>query len=328
MGKEIHPQINPYVISRNGEWFHRNNGIGFFDPTLRNKRIDIPEIPQKPHWLVEETESLWQDIVRSNESVLATGDLGDGKSALIFGLRTTARKTDQPYVYIDGHFQDSSPIKLQASMLWAKKNNALFFWDSLDYLVIQSKKIRKKPISDHQERSNYVLRELIRFVSEGGKIIGTSHTSSWTDSYCCAEFTNGMWKELLGHMKKYEVKGVLKPKEIYDFYTAANFSPAMAAVLSDLATQQYLIKCRQIICADAAFELKEVELIEAIRKYKTAKLLALATDEQSIFMRKMLKIFVEGKIDEGLFLRYLFEYILYENVMTLKKNGALKLENV
>lgn len=324
MGKEIHPRINHAVISRNREWFNSNTGVGFFDPSFSTRRIGIENVPEKNHWLVEETENLWKSIMVSPESLLLTGDLGEGKSALIYGLRATSRMNDCPYVYVDGHFQESPTSQLRASLQWAKKNNAPIFWDSLDYLIAEAKKIRKIPINELQDKGNIILNELIQFINFGGKLIGTSHTSTWLEGYCNANFTNGKWQLLLNSLKNYKVIGFLQPKEIHDFYSAAGFTPTMAYLMGEIATQEGLRRCRQVIQMNKALAQNEDELIGALNKYKIAKLLALATDNQSYSIRLTLNNYILGHIDESIFLTNLFNYILYENSVTLKKNGALK----
>jgi hypothetical protein len=162
------------------------------------------------------------------------------------------------------------------------------------------------------------------YISEGGKIIGTSHTDAWITSYCDTSFTNGRWEELQNRISHYRVNGVLKPNEILDFYETAKFSQSMAIALSALATQEGLQKSRRYIQSNGEFAQYETELIAGISKYKTAKLLALAADIESGEMRKIVKLFSEDQITEDIFLENLFKYILFENRMTLKKNGTLR----
>lgn len=317
--------VNPSLIIRDTELFSRENGLGFHSNGILQKHpgaiVEYTEPRQV--WLERETEEVGA-IVKSGKSVLVEGDLGSGKSAIIYGLRALYRDSGLPYSYFDGHYVTTRPEKIAAALRWSEKNSAVCFFDSLDYLVGSSRRVRKMSKKKHGERSRAVIDVLINHVSKGGVLVGTTHTESWLNAYADEQLLDGKWTELVTKMNRHVVRGVFDtPEQHLIFLRNAGFSLEEAHYFANLPTNPLL---RRIVDAESGL-FDQSKLVDSLRGYKISKLIALDPRERPSQMRVSLRRLVQGEEDEEQVVRQLVMLVDDFNQETLVRMGSLDLPN-
>ncbi len=306
--------INPDLIVRDEEVFHRRTGLGFYDPQLVEKlrKFGIQR-GNRNIWLPSETLELASNAA-GGKSVLVVCELGAGKSALMYGLRTLYREDGNPYAYVDGHFTMTPEPKVRSAMRWADRVQAELFWDSLDYIIGGSRKIRKMPRGEFPVRSHTIVHRLLEHMDQGNAVIGTSHSEKWVDTFGDPDLMSDGWKELLGSMEIHQVRGTFEaPEEFIQFYVSAGLSEEAASYMATLKTNprledaldphRYSPELHQVISA----------ITDAIPRYRVAKLLALDPRDDSKLTRVALESLVSGTLSEDEFLKRLIEFIVAKN---------------
>lgn len=312
--------INNSVILRDGELFHLKAGLGFYSKKLLERHRDKVKAVEgwRVVWLPGETKEL-SDQVSQKKSTLVVGELGAGKSALVYGLRALWRVEDKPYVLVDGHFTETSAEKINAGLLWAQKNQAAVIWDSLDYLIGKSRRIRKLPMAKQQERTRKLVSCLTSFMEDGGVLIGTSHSESWIKFLCDPELIEGPWKQLTTRMDVHQVRGVFeKPEEATQFYSLAKLEPPEASYLANLKDNPRL---RQLLTPVNYRPETIEEIYDSLTRYRIAKLIALDPREISQDLRSLLKAYGKGDAEESTLLRQIIDFIIIKNKETKSRMG-------
>lgn len=309
-----------HLILRDLELFNRASGIGFFSPELLKKYNHLIPISPEPRviWLPRETQYL-QTKIKNHKSVIIQGELGSGKSALIYGLRAQNRESCLPYCYIDGHFTSTPEEKIASALRWSIKNKATVYWDSLDYLIVGSKKHRRLPMNEHLERSHILLEMLVDFIdNQTNALVATTHNSSWLNRFADPVLINKTWPKLLKKMNKHEVRGVFETdNEIRQFYLHAGFTVSEVKYITGLKKNSLLLNILKRIPN------KSAEIIFALNQYKIAKLFALDKSELAEDLRLSLKELFIGNLSEEAFLFKLINFIIEMNIKTQRLGGNL-----
>lgn len=312
--------INSSMILRDGELFHRRAGLGFYSKSLMGRHGDKIQTVEgwRVVWLPGETEELSQQV-EAGKSTLVVGELGAGKSALIYGLRALWRAEGKPYFLVDGHFTDTGIGKINAGLSWAMKNQAAVIWDSLDYLVGKSRKIRKLSTAKQHERAYRLSDSLVSFMDQGGVLIGTSHVQSWIDFLGDPTLIEGPWQQLTSRMGTHQVRGVFeKPEEAMQFYGLAKLEPSGASLLAHLKDNPNL---EALLTPDNYHPETIQEIRDSLTKYRIAKLIALDPREVSLNLRNLLTQYGQGEVEESLVLRNIVTFILEKNKETKARMG-------
>lgn len=299
--------INDALILRDCELFHRKYGYGFFNKKFCDKyggQIPMADEPRSV-WLPTETQEL-KNMISRGESVLMVGDLGAGKSALLYGLRAMYREEGVPYCYIDGHFMSTPVKKLESAMAWAARSRMILCWDSLDYLTAKSRRIRKYSTEVHRYRSNHLLEVINDFIDLGQTFVATSHSQPWLNKYGDPEILGSQWLSLTQKLPVHQVRGVFdSPEEIVHFYVQAGFPAERALYLSSLQNHPTLQEIR-----------------DSLSCYRIAKLVALDQNSLSVQIRAEMDRFFSGAISEDQFLGTLTKFVILTNQETARRMGV------
>lgn len=159
-----------------GEFYVGKTGVTVSDPRIRQSimgEIDQqvePDCTYEP-WL-NDSHKVVNALARQS-LVLVEGDLGAGKSTVIYGARSLLREEGQPYVHIDGHFLNRA-ARHGAAIRSANAHDRVVIVDSFDYAFL------KQSINSKARPAREVwLPALEEHRTNGGKVIVTSHTDPW-----------------------------------------------------------------------------------------------------------------------------------------------------
>lgn len=227
----IQEDSSPYIQSTNGEVFHRFHGIGHFAPGAKDATSSHDNI-----WLPKETQELFDTIVGGLApcSVFIEGSAGSGKSALIYGLRAMMRRDSISYFYIDGHYEKSPVNVIVETIKKAINERSIIFYDSADYLIGKSRKIRGLPMKEHVLRSITILKTLQEAIDQGACVVFTSHNETWVKEHSQEEIFPE-WVKLKEKVRVHNVKGQFSnPDELSIFYQKSGLSKPEANYLANL----------------------------------------------------------------------------------------------
>lgn len=316
--------IDDETILRDEELFYLKKGMGLYKPSISAKVSgQVRTLPQsRIIWLPSETEQVAQ--LAEQKQLLLVGELGAGKSALVYGLRAKYRDTERPYVYIDGHFSKTEPTDIEQHLDWAVKHEAVTNWDSLDYLIGGSRKIRKLSRNMQRERSKLVGKILLQYLNENRPFVGTSHSEPWIRTYGDPVLIEEIWTDILSHLTPHLVRGVFDtPEEAIQFYCHAGINEPEATYLATIPNNRRFLKVLGSHNTEPSNPKLYEEVSESLRKYRLAKLIALDEREDSERVRKGVAKFTTGLMDETEFLTLLGGYVLDKNRETKQKMGML-----
>ena len=311
---------SPTLIVRDGEVFDIKKGLGLYSKRVQ-ERYKANKLPNDTSiWLPGETQEV-ESLIQAGKSVLIRGDLGAGKSSIIYGLRSKYRAAQRPYYYIDGHFKGTEPEAITRKLHKAQSTRTLVIWDSTDYLLGQSRKIVTGNRDKHTQRSETLLGELSSFVENSGKLIATSHTTDWIKSIGNINLFNGPWKKITERMAIHDVRGVFEsPETAAFFYVNAGLSNEQAHYLAHLETNP----CFKLV-TDMLAEMKKLtdqerlDLENAPKTYKNAKLFALDPRDEALAARHALDDFSKGEITQEQFLTIYALFTVNKNKETVRK---------
>ena len=263
--------INPNnkVVLRDTEVFNYRLGLGFYSPNFLEKYKNRLEGTGTTRvvWLERETGEVMR-ILRKHPMVLIRGELGIGKGAIIYGLRSWHRDIRKSYCYIDGH-HIPSPKQINSSLRWAQINKATIFWDSWDYLIVKPRRKRKIGYEKHVRRTEEILNILYSYLDNNrGRIrfVATCHDDGWLERYKDDYLFNKL-QSLINDFVffVYRVKGILCQTEFEQFLKHAGFRDDIIESLWRLG-----------------------ENFPQLRTYRTVKLLALSDKYGAPKIRKRL----------------------------------------
>lgn len=162
-----------------GEYYVAPTGISYSDPRIREyfaaRGATIENSAAAP-WLQDEAQQVL-DLAGKSAVTLVEGDLGAGKSTVLFGARTLLRQNRRPYVVVNGHFLNRGP-EIASAVSKANSRGQAVVYDSLDYLFLKNGKDRNAKLA-----RPVVMDALRGHLADGGTLIGTSHTKPWLDRY-------------------------------------------------------------------------------------------------------------------------------------------------
>jgi len=125
----------------------------------------------------------------------------------------------------------------------------------------------------------------------------------------------------INRQKIHQVRGVFeKPEEAIQFFTSAGFSLAAADYISKVADNPRLREIMEDIRKGDRNK-RYSDVLEALRGYRIAKLIALDSTPASVRIRQRLVEFTIGQKNEEEFLADLFVYVLGKNEETAVKTG-------
>jgi len=286
-------QIHRNLILRDNELFHRKNGIGFFHKEIY-ERIGVPrESNGNEIWLPDETQEVI-NFLEHGVSVLIEGKFSSGKSALLYGIRSTARNNGYPpYTYFDGHYNSTSVKKIDAQLSWAQINHAWVVWDSLDYLVVSSRQFRKISTTQQMERSNIILSYLEQFIEKGGIVVATSHDPGWFKIHGINHQLQEPFQKLKSKMYHHTVKGRLDTEaeriRFYNLSLPKTYQPAAHILVSTPDNLNFSLLLNEC----GIEQLQIVTIIDGLKSYAIAKIICLDNHEEN---KPLLDLLINPKI--------------------------------
>lgn len=178
---------------RDREVFHPKNGLSWYEG---QKALDLEGL-YPDLWLPEHSLAL-VDKLNQHGGITLIGEVGAGKSTLLYGARAIMRAQGIPYVNINGHFTSTGTEEVLQAIDKTEDGGATIVYDSADYLVGGSRKIRSFPLERHIPRSLDIMRRLIEFRQRGGNLLLSSHHQDWIDDRAHPKL-KPTWEELQEH---------------------------------------------------------------------------------------------------------------------------------
>ena len=160
-----------------GEFYVQKTGVTVSDPRIHEAIVGYsPQLGDSDDtsepWLGDDSHRVVHAL-GERSTVLVEGDLGAGKSTVIYGARTLLREGGVPYVHIDGHFLNRAS-KHGAAIRSAIQYGRVVIVDSFDYGFL------KQSVNSRAKYAREVwLPALDEHRSSGGKVVVTSHTDPW-----------------------------------------------------------------------------------------------------------------------------------------------------
>lgn len=312
------------LILRDGELFDVKLGVGCFNQSLaqRYKEETFSPGSHRHIWLSRETYQVAQRV-ESGQSVLIRGDLGSGKSAIVYGLRTYLRSANAPYYYVDGHFGTTPHTVIERKMDKSLRHGKILIWDSTDYLLGETRKVIRGNRQRYKERSSRLISAMSQFLDQGGRLVATTHLESWVNAFGDKDIANGHWRDIINRMSVHDVKGVFdNPNIAIQFYLSTGFTTEQAIYMAYLGVNDLFHSI--VETAKNRIKLSEREtaqLRNAPNTYKNAKLFAIDEREDAKKLRQTLKDLIDGKITEEQFLIAYALFTVDKNRETLNKKG-------
>lgn len=160
-----------------GELYVKKTGVTVSDPRICEAVAGGAPCPDDSDgtcelWLGDESRRVVQALGGCS-MVLVEGDLGAGKSTVMYGVRALFRGGGQPYIHIDGHFLNRAS-KHGAAIKSATRHDRVVMIDSFDYGFL-----KQSIVSKARSAREVWLPALDEHRSNGGKVIVTSHTEPW-----------------------------------------------------------------------------------------------------------------------------------------------------
>ncbi|HEV2339863.1 MAG TPA: hypothetical protein VGT05_03815 [Patescibacteria group bacterium] len=320
--------IGEHTVFRNQEALQIELGLGLYSPQLVN-RVEMysgkpdEQLISANIWLPSETNLVMSTIERG-ESTLIMGDPGSGKSTLIYGIRVKQRVLGSPYYFIDGHYQTTDEDFIFRKLRKALKKGAPVIWDSFDYLVGKSKKVRKSNLQTHIARSRELLQAASSFIDQGGILVGTSHSAPWLNGHGEASLVNGIWSDITEKMYIHNTQGIFENQEtLYNFLKSAAMADNQVHYLVNLFDEEgeshaQLVSIAQSLIQEGYTQDELAEALLAVKRYKNLKLLSMSKKPESLQIRHDLEQFCEGNTDETAFLRSYLVFNIGQNRETKK----------
>lgn len=184
----------------NNELCQIDYGLITFDALESGNLADVYNQMWLPDHSIELVNSL-----QEARAITLVGEVGSGKSALLYGARTVMRAQAIPYTYINGHFKDSPAEEVINVINEAEKKNVTLVYDSADYLAGGSKKVRALPLRTHIPRNLAIMERLLEYRNKGGTLLMTSHTEDWLKDFGHPDLLP-TWESLQETTAKQEVK--------------------------------------------------------------------------------------------------------------------------
>jgi hypothetical protein len=158
----------------NGEFFVVRTGVTYSNPTIHNyyvrKHGQFNDYNFTPRLRPDVDEIM--GLLAAGQSVITEGDLGAGKSTVLFGVRRLLREAGKEYIYVDGHFINK-PEPIAAAIRRINPDSTVILHDSFDYLF------RSRKYGRSNKARDMIQEPLTRHVLNGGGLVATAHTEPW-----------------------------------------------------------------------------------------------------------------------------------------------------
>ena len=115
---------------------------------------------------------------------LIQGDLGVGKSTVLFSVRRKMRERGEEYICIDGHFTSEYEFIANA-IKRSRQDRTTLIYDSFDYMFITD--ARRNGTTRARQG---ILHEIGETNAAGSKVLLTAHTAPWFDANSSPRLTN------------------------------------------------------------------------------------------------------------------------------------------
>jgi hypothetical protein len=170
----------------NGEFYAARGGLTFSHPDIAahfKAKGGLYDTPASEPWMPTEAAHV-RRLMQTNQATMITGDLGAGKSTVMYGVRTLMRAADEAYTVINGHYLDAADRIVRAIERLDVREEKLIY-DSFDYLFMHR---RNKRAAANKARP-MVLEAVHDFLGRGGTMLATMHTEPWMVRNSTAELT-------------------------------------------------------------------------------------------------------------------------------------------
>jgi hypothetical protein len=173
-----------------GEFYVGNGGVTYSDPRIAEffkNRGGWHDTPASEPWMPDEASKVL-DTMRTPGVTVLTGDLGSGKSTVMYGVRTMMRVEEESYTVINGHYLTAADRIADAIDRLRKNGAGALVYDSFDYLFMWKRNKRAAAATARP----VVLNSVHKFLDAGGTLLATMHTDPWMKRYSNPDLTAEM----------------------------------------------------------------------------------------------------------------------------------------
>jgi len=229
-----------------GEFYTARGGLTYSHPDVAahfKAKGGLYDTPAAEPWMPVEAARV-RKLMQNNQATMITGDLGAGKSTVMYGARTLMRAAEQQYVVVNGHYLDAA-----SRIVWAinhmEVGESTLIYDSFDYLFMWR---RNKRAAANKARP-MVLDAVHNFLDQGGTMLATMHTEPWLARNSTAELTaqlhgfvaetNAETYRVTGYVGDDDMLANLATKVIGDEY--GSLYPAYAGASTEATARTYRV---------------------------------------------------------------------------------------
>ncbi len=188
------------TLLANNELCQKEFGLSTYNPAESNNFAEV----YAQMWLPEHSLELVNSL-QEQKAITLIGEVGSGKSALLYGARTIMRAQGIPYTYVNGHFKDTPAEEVINVINDTEDKGMTLVYDSADYLVGGAKKVRALPLRIHIPRNIAIMERLIAYRQNGGTLLMTSHHEDWIKDVSHPDLAPS-WNELKAHTQEQHVE--------------------------------------------------------------------------------------------------------------------------
>lgn len=253
------------LVVTNDETTHRDNGLSWYE----GGRVGDLDRVYEELWLPHHSRAV-VDVLDQHGGVTLVGGVGSGKSAVLYGARAIMRAQGMPYVNINGHYTNTTAETVVGAIDSAANHGMAIVYDSADYLVGTSKKIRSLPLHKHLPRNTAIMERLMAFRDRGGNLVLSSHHGDWVRDMAHPELFPA-WDTLVRRTVPFEINVRIDTADERDAFlrkigAGASLAKYVAQLPDDPSFQNYIVnKSGDKMYLDWA--------IEALTSYRILKLL-------------------------------------------------------
>jgi len=275
-----------------GEIYNGVTGISRF--TVAECGLPDPKEVYADLWLPEHSGRI-VEMLEMHGGVTLIGEVGSGKSALLYGIRRIMQVNGTSYIFINGHFTNSESTEVNEVIDGALNNGMAVIYDSGDYLVGGNKKVRQLSLDKHLVRSLTIMEKLTQFRQEGGKLLLTSHNENWVNDMAHPDLIPA-WTELLNYTHKENIAIFLENHAeraalLEKTGLPADISSFIAGLPNNPGFLDHIINTK----GDKKYTQWAVERLQ---RYQTLKLLSKDTHGENEFVLEVVKKTLEGRLPE------------------------------
>lgn len=252
---------------------YSRGGIKFFYPKpdfqprfTSYKDISSGYLRDEKHiWMPEETLEA-ADILFTHRRLNIVGSPQMGKGTILYGLSGMLGELGKPYIFIEGHRQETPAEEVVAAIEKAQEEGAAVLYDSFDYNFAGSRSgVRTITVAKQMEKTPRVVNALAQATVP---VAITSHDEEWTKLFLNLSLKE-QFKDQLDTYQEYKIPSNLRSeKSALRFLLDHGYSPEDAQFLIDSENNPQVLNAMINNLGDKE---KVQKVFDALKKYPVLK---------------------------------------------------------